>query len=247
MSDSCTTKTARVTIDSFDAYDANILKISSILEAGFCDMAVVMTISTLEVILTDLFKEYKNIWFVSKAGGHIDGICLENKLKIRKEIRHYLESVGIYDRFLQNYYIYQDQPDSDIKSIYDIFFPEKGKRELNKLNFQNLKGENGVMKAYKLFFNINLEEMLDSDKKKSIDKWNELNLLTEERHKIIHRGQNTSFSQERIKEILKSLLYMREKLAEELIGLYPAPDGFIPSATNQNTYLCSYSVPYSLI
>ncbi len=118
---------------------------------------------------------------------------------------------------------------------------------LSKLNFQNLNEDNGVENAYKLFFNINIEEMLDSDKKKSLDKWNELITLTKERHKIIHRGESTLFSQERIKDTLKSLLYMRNRLAEKLISCYPVPTGYIPSMPGQNVYLTSYDTLYSLI
>lgn len=244
MPESNVQKTAKFTMDSFDAFDANILKISSILDAGFCDIAIIMTVSALEVLLTDLFKEYKNHWFTSKAGGHINSVSLEKRLETRKELRKYFQSIRAYDDFLKNYYVYQDQIDPEIDSAYETLFPEKGR---NKLNFQNLKGEDGVRKAYMLFFGVDLMEMLDPNENISYNKWNDLTNLFDERHKIIHRGNSTLLSQENIKDTLKSLLYMREKLAEEFISCYPVPAGYIPSMPDRNVYVCSYAVQYSLI
>jgi len=244
MTVSSVPKTAKFTMDSFDAFDANILKISSTLNAGFCDIAIIMTVSTLEVLLTDLFKEYKDHWFTWIADGHINSVFIEKTLKARKELRKYFQSIRAYDDFLKNYYVYQDQTDPEIDSAYETIFPENGR---SKLNFQNLNGEDGVRKAYMFFFGVDLMEMLDPKKNVSYNKWNDLNNLFDERHKIIHRGNSTLLSQENIKDTLKSLLYMREKLAEKFISHYPAPAGYIPSMPDNNLYVCSYAVQYSLI
>ena len=200
------TKTAKIFIDIFDVYDTNILKISTILKSGFCGVAIIMTVSALEVLLTDLLEAYKDFWFRSRAGGNINAVFLENRLKIRKEISDYLKLIGVYDDFLRSYYIYQDQLDPEIDSIYEIIFPGKGRPGLNRLNFQNVESNNGARKAYKLFFDVDLMEMLDSNKNGSSKKWNELILFIRERHEIIHRGKSTLFSQERIKDTLTGCL-----------------------------------------
>ena len=109
MIDSNVTKTSKIFMDIFDVYDANILKINTVLKNGFCDVAIIMTVSALEVLLTDLLEAYKDFWFRSRAGGNINAIFLENRVKIKKEIRDYLKKIGAYDDFLRNYYIYQDQ------------------------------------------------------------------------------------------------------------------------------------------
>ncbi|MCO5381837.1 MAG: hypothetical protein NHB15_06860 [Methanosarcina barkeri] len=151
MIDSNVTKTAKVFMDIFDVYDANILKINTILKNGFCDVAIIMTVSALEVLLTDLLEAYKDFWFRSRAEGNINAVFLENRVKIKKEIRDYLTKIGAYDDFLRNYYIYQDQLDPETDSIYEILFSGDGRGRLNRLNFQNLKDKNGVRKAYVLF------------------------------------------------------------------------------------------------
>ena len=78
MIDSNVTETAKIFMDIFDVYDANILKINTILKNGFCDVAIITTISALEVLLTDLLEAYKDFWFRSRAGGNINAVFLEN-------------------------------------------------------------------------------------------------------------------------------------------------------------------------
>lgn len=239
MTRSNETKNAKIFMDIFDVFDANIMKIDNILKDDFCDVAIVMTVSALEVLLTDLLEAYKDFWFISRTGGAINAVFLENRLKIRKEIREYLQSIRVYDDFLRNYYVYQDQLNPETNSIYDILFPEKGSHKLNRLNFQNLKEKYGAREAYKLFFDVDLMKMLDSDENKSFNKWAELILFFEERHEIIHRGKSTSFSQSKIKDTLRSLLYMRDRLAEKVICCYHIPEGYLPFAP-KGSYMYQY-------
>ncbi len=247
MIDSNVTKTAKVFMDIFDVYDANILKINTILKNGFCDVAIIMTVSALEVLLTDLLEAYKDFWFRSRAGGNINAVFLENRVKIKKEIRDYLTKIGAYDDFLRNYYIYQDQLDPETDSIYEILFSGDGRGRLNRLNFQNLKDKNGVRKAYVLFFDVDLMEMLDPSKNESFNKWTELNLFFEERHEIIHKGKSTSFTQEKIKDTLKSLLYMRDRLDEIVIPCYRIPKGYFPLTPDLSGFMLSYHAKDDLL
>jgi hypothetical protein len=247
MTESNVTKTAKIFIDIFDVYDANILKISTILKNGFCDVAIIMTVSALEVLLTDLLEAYKDFWFRSRAGGNINAIFLDKRVGIKKEIRDYLKKIGLYDEFLRNYYVYQDQLDPETDSIYEILFSGEGSVRLNRLNFQNLNDKNGVRKAYMLFFNIDLMEMLDQSKNESSNKWVELNLFFDERHEIIHKGKSTSFSQEKIKDTLKSLLYMRDRLDEIVIPCYHIPNGYFPLKPDFVGFMSSYHAKDNLL
>ncbi|HII00862.1 TPA: hypothetical protein HA351_04160 [Methanosarcinaceae archaeon] len=138
---------------------------------------------------------------------------------------------------MKNYYVYQDQTDPDIDSIYETLFFGNGR---SKLNFQNLKEDYGVRKAYNLFFNVDLMKMLDPNENESSNKWNDLNLLFKERHDIVHKGKGTSFSQDKIKEILKSLIYMRDRLAEIVIPRYPYPDSCLTQTPASHEFRDSY-------
>lgn len=224
MTESKVVPTAQVFMDIFDAYDRNISKINNIVNNDFLDAAIIMTVSAQEVLFTDLFKEYKPFWFTSKTGGHINAVTREKTLEIKREIRAFLRSIKAYDDFLKNYYVYQDQINPDIDSVYETLFTGNGR---SKLNFQNLHEDYGARKAYKLFFNIDLMEMLDPNEDKSSNKWTDLILFYEERHAIIHKGKSTSFSQDKIKEVLKSLIYMRDRLSEIVMPCYHCPDGFL--------------------
>jgi len=236
------TKTAQVFIDIFDAYDKNISKISSVVNNDLCDAAIIMTVSAQEVLFTDLFKEYKPFWFTSKAGGHINSVTLEKRLEIKKELRAFLISIKAYDDFLKNYYVYQDQIDPDIDSVYEALFPGS----ISKLNFQNLSDNRGVREAYKLFFNVDLMEILDPVQNKSYDKWKELILFYGERHEIIHKGKTTSYSQNKIKDTLKSLIYMRDRLSEIVMPCYHCPDDFLTPPV-PNCFIISYYAKENLL
>lgn len=216
------TETAQVFIDIFDAYDANISKINNIVKNGFYDVAIIMTVSALEVMLTDLLKAYKKFWFSSIAGGYIETIPYTEQIEIRKEIRKYLRSIGAYDDFLRSYYVYQGQIYAEINSIYEVLFNENGR---SKLNFQNLNENYGARKTYKLFFNVDLMETLDSNKGESHRKWEELILFVQERHDIIHKGKITSYSRDKIISTLKSLTYMRDQLSKIVIPCYQISPG----------------------
>jgi hypothetical protein len=206
-----------------------------------------MTVSALEVLLTDLLAAYKDFWFRSRARGNINAVFLDKRLEIKKEIRAYLKKIGVYDEFLRNYYVYQDQLDPETDSIYEILFSGEGSVRLNRLNFQNLNDKNGVRKAYMLFFNIDLMEMLDRSKNESSNKWTELNLFFDERHEIIHKGKSTSFSQEKIKDTLKSLLYMRDRLDEIVIPCYRIPKCYLPLTPDFSGFMVSYHAKDDLL
>lgn len=243
MTESKVAPTAQVFIDIFDTYDKNVSKINNIVNNDFCDAAIIMTISAQEVFFTDLFKEYKPFWFTSKTGGHINAVTCEKTLEIKREIRAFLISIKAYDDFLKNYYVYQDQINPDIDSVYETLFTGNGR---SKLNFQNLHEDYGVRKAYKLFFNVDLMEMLDASKNKSSNKWTDLTLFYEERHAIIHKGKSTSFSQDKIKEVLKSLIYMRDRLSEIVIPCYHCPDGSLTPSV-PGAFMSSYYAKGNLL
>ena len=127
------------------------------------------------------------------------------------------------------------------------FFPGDGRGRLNRLNFQNLNDKNGIRKAYVLFFDVDLMEMLDPNKNESSNKWTELNLFFEERHEIIHNGKSTSFTQEKIKDTLKSLLYMRDRLDEIVIPCYQIPKGYFPATPDLSVFMLSYHAKDDLL
>lgn len=191
----------------------NLDKISNLIEKEFIDEAVILMVAVLEVFWKDLFKINKDLWFstsneIRLIGGGTD----EQEIEIRKEIRTYLKSIRVYDDFLQSYYIYQGQAlDADIRSIFEALFDNN-----DKINFQNLTKDNGVKKAYKAFFGINLMELFHEDGNESKKIWTKLTNLFKERHKIIHAGKNTSFSKDELNKLLESINFMENNLLNKI-------------------------------
>lgn len=62
---------------------------------------------------------------------------------------------------MKSYYVYHGQIDAEINNVYEILFPAKGR---SKLNLQNLNEDYGARKVYRLFFNVDLMEILNPKK-----------------------------------------------------------------------------------
>ena len=143
----------------------------------------------------------------------IGGGTIEQEIEIRKKIRTYLKSIRVYDDFLRSYYIYQGQvPFADIESIFEALFDNNN----DKINFQNLTKDNGVKKAYKAFFDINLTELFHEDINESGKMWTKLTDLFKDRHEIIHAGKNTSLSKEELNKLLESINVMKNNLLSKI-------------------------------
>lgn len=192
---------------------SNLDKINNLIEKEFIDEAVILMVTILEVFWKDLFKINKDLWFSHLNGmGVIGGGTIEQEIENRKNIRTYLKSIRVYDDFLRSYYIYQGQAhDADIRSIFEALFDNN-----DKINFQNLIENNGVKKAYKAFFDINLMELFHEDRNESGEIWTKLTNLFKDRHEIIHDGKNTSFSKEELNKLLESIKLMEFNLLHKI-------------------------------
>jgi len=195
-------------------FTRNFNKINNLIENEFLDEAVILMVTILEVFWKDLFKNNKELWFVHLTeGGMICALPNAERVEHRRFIRKYLESIRVYDDFLRNYYVYQSQiPDPDIDSVYEALFNNKN----DKINFQNLKGDNGAKQAYKTFFGIKLNKLFDKDENQSESKWRILNGLFDQRHEIIHAGRNTSLSKDELNELLRSIQIMKINLLNKI-------------------------------
>ncbi len=197
-----------------DTFKQNTDRIDRLINEKYIEEPIIMTVTVFEVFLRDILKQFCNCWFYHEPHVPINALNIEEKVEYRKKIRKYLEEVGAYDEFLKNYYIYQSYPDPDITGVFVTLFGNQSRR----INFQNLKHKNGARNAYKALFNIDLMLLLDQDRNKSEEKWKTLNELFQERHEIIHAGKTTSFSEEKLKDILSSLRYLEFNLLQKLLS-----------------------------
>lgn len=202
-----------------DNFDLHAKRIQSLLEQGYTDESIILIVVIFEVLLKDLFKTCRGAWIHCGKGSDISHMNLDDKLEARKKIMKYLEDVRAYDKFLKNYYVYQcDDPYPETETLYQTLF---GKTEV--INFQNIKNNDGAHKAYKVFFDINLMKMLDTDEKSSYKKWKLLQELIEQRHQIVHSGESTTLIKEEIGTILQSLIFMKNSLEIKCLSFYGIP------------------------
>jgi hypothetical protein len=189
----------------FSVYKRLIKRINELLEKGYKEESIILTVTIFEVLFKISFKTFKDHWL-----SRFPNSSAEEKIEYRNAIREYLEKMNLYDEYLRNYHIYQNiVPNPEIESLYDTLF---GKSKGRKINFQTLNEKNGVNKAFLAFFNFDISKNLDQDSKKSQYKWNLLNRLFEERHNIIHNGGETTLTSQQISEILDSTDYLIEQL-----------------------------------
>jgi hypothetical protein len=205
------------------AFDQNVARIERCLEHGLKEVAVILIVSTFESFLRDMFVLRKAWWFL-KSKSSLDML----KPETRKEIRGYLQDIGAYDEFLRIRYMYSEGRDPDITSLYEVLFPEKGRE---KINFQNLTRPYGVKVAYETFFKIDLLYSLDETSSTSDRRWETLIKLFYERHKIVHRGNETTFSKEDIDVVLESIKYLKRYLIKKL-GPYDDDGRFVSPYAN---------------
>lgn len=199
-----------------EVYHAHEEKIRSLVKQGYKEEAVILTVTIFEVFFRDLFRITHELWFPQHLGGSIDCLPIVQNIAAKKEIRDYLEKIKAYSDFLGNYYVFQVQGYEATKlSIYYTLFDEKEK--MYYLNFQNLSEDNGVRKTYKIFFNVDLMLLLDTDENKSLEKWAELSKLFKERHAIVHKGKVTDFSEQDILELLDSLDYLKNQVLNKIL------------------------------
>jgi hypothetical protein len=195
-------------------FASNLDKINNLIENNFLDEAVILIVAILEVFWKDLFKINKELWFSHlNEIGLVGGGTIEEEINNRKNIRTYLKSIRVYDDFLRSYYIYQVQTvNADIESIFEALFENNN----DKINFQNLTMDNGVKKAYKAFFDINLTKFFHENTSESGKIWTKLTDLFKERHEIIHAGRSTSFSETELNELLESIKVMEFNLLKKI-------------------------------
>lgn len=204
----------------FKAFDYNVSLIEKCLNEDLREPAIILIVSTFEAFLRDIFILGKSRWFFHNLDGPIPYM---KKPDTRREIRNYLQKIRLYDKFIQVRYIYSEvsPEDPDIMSLYEVLFGETkendGKTGNEKINFQNLKNDNGAKVAYKKFFDVDLMNSLDEKSSTSYRMWEKLIELFNERHDIVHKGKVTTFSNDDIHEVLNSLQYMKNCLFNKLI------------------------------
>ena len=190
-------KSTREQIDVLDIIEDHNSRIFKLNQLGFKEESIILTVTIFEVLMKRDFWESKNFWFFTPTDEH-SKTSLEYRMAIRKKIQKYLKSIKLFPEYLSNLYLYSN---TTVEGEIDCLFETLFKNE-RKLNFQNLKT---VQKIYLTFFDIDLSTCLDHNPEKSRNKWELLEKLINERHNIIHKGKKTSFTQDQIIEILKSI------------------------------------------
>ncbi len=201
------------------AFDKNIEKIRKLVDNNYFDESIILIVSIFEVFLRDSFRACYDVWFLHAPLEAIQWLRNEERVEYRNNIRKYLESIGAFEEYLKNYYVYQDGiPDPEMISLYKTLFETRSKRGL--INFQNLTERNGARSAYLKVLDIDLMKLLDSDQNISNTNWEKLNQLFLERHEIIHNAHSTSLTKSNIHEILDSLEYLENALLENILRYY---------------------------
>ncbi len=194
-----------------NTFDRNISQIEKCLENDLKEVSIILIVTTFEAFLKDAFKFCETLWFSHTTEQANPKLVTPNA---RKTLRKYLKGINAYDEFLKTRYVYSNMVDPDTISLYEVLFG--GRRE--KINFQNLKDENGVNVAYKAFFDIDLYNLLDTDERNSKKMWNKLIELFKEQHEIVHEGKVTEFSEDEIRRVLGSIKYLEDCLIQKLIN-----------------------------
>lgn len=157
-----------------DTFDRRIKDVGKIIDSGGLNhVALVLTITTLEIFLRDKFKEVWNFkWFEFEK---------KNRLEIRAKIIDVCKDMGKEDEFLKMVFI-RDANSSDdfIQILYNLLFP-LGNKSL--IDFQRFSSKLSARWAYKNFLSIDLEKLLNDD---DVHNWENLLSYVELRHKIIH-------------------------------------------------------------
>lgn len=194
-----------------NTFDRNISQIEKCLENDLKEVSIILIVTTFETFLKDAFMFCKTYWFsYTKEQAH-PKLVTPNARKI---LRKYLKKINAYDEFLKTRYVYSNIDDTDTISLYEILF----EGQMEKINFQNLNDGRGVKNAYKAFFDIDLCNLLDTDKGNSYKMWDKLNELFDERHEIVHSGKVTQLSEDDIRSVLGSIKYLEECLIQKLIN-----------------------------
>jgi hypothetical protein len=200
-------------------YDKHIKRIKDLLDLGYKEEAVILTVTIFEVFFRDLFRVTKQLWFTQYPCGSVDCLPITEGIEARKKIQDYLQSIKAYDEFLGHYYVFERSgvyPTRD--SIFATIFDENDK--MNYLNFQLLNENKGVRDAYRIFFDIDIMMNLDDDTNVSQQKWTKLIKMFKDRHAIIHKGKDTGFSKEDVIELLDSLDFLKSKVMERILTPY---------------------------
>lgn len=199
-----------------ETFNRNVKRIERCLKAGFKEESIILIVSTFEAFLRDLFVIKKSRWFFHKLEGPIPYMM---KPETRENIRKYLEKIKAYEEFLKIRYVYSEVSyDLDVTSLYEVLIKQR------KINFQNLNDNDGVRAAYKAVFDIDLRKNMSTDSSTSKKLWDNLVKLFKERHTIIHKGKETTISEENIRAVLNSIKYLKHYLIESL-GPYVLSDG----------------------
>lgn len=204
-----------------NTFDRNVSQIEKCLENDLKEVSIILIVSTFEAFLKDTFKFCETLWFSHTIEQANPKLRTPNA---RKTLQKYLKGINAYDEFLKTRYVYSNTVDPDTISLYEVLF--EGRME--KINFQYLTGKYGVRVAYKTFFDIDIRDLLDADKRTSQEiMWDKLDELFKERHEIVHTGKVTEFSEDEIRRVLESIKYLEDCLIQELIncelGCGPGP------------------------
>jgi RiboL-PSP-HEPN len=202
-----------------EAFDHNVSLIEKCLHQDLREPAIILTVSTFEAFLRDIFILGKSRWFFHTLDGPIPYM---KKPNTRRAIRNYLQKLKLYDKFIQIRYIYSEisPEDPDIMSLHEVLFGEKKENDEKwneKINFQNLTKHYGANVAYKNFFGIDLMNSLDEESSTSHRMWENLIKLVSERHEIVHKGKVTTFSNDDVHKVLKSLENMKKCLFNKIL------------------------------
>ena len=202
-----------------EAFDHNVSLIEKCLNQDLREPAIILTVSTFEAFLRDIFILGKSRWFFHTLDGPIPYM---KKPDTRRAIRNYLQKIKLYDKFIQIRYIYSEisHEDPDIMSLHEVLFGENKENDEKwneKINFQNITDDYGAKVAYKNFFGIDLMNSLDEKMSTAHRRWENLIKLFNERHEIVHKGKVTTFSNDDIHKVLNSLQNMKNCLFNKLI------------------------------
>jgi len=204
--------------NTIKVYDNGRERILRLLDSEYKEEAIILTVTICEVLLKDFCKTCKGVWIHHHYGAFTAGLPLKETREYKKKIRDYLTTLrsGAYDDFLKSYYVYRDvSVNADVDALNEILF-EKNER----INFQNLNDERGARKAYQFFFDIDLKENLNSDRRVSFEKWNQLAKLIRERHDIIHAGSGSTMTTDEIRDVISSLDYLKTFLVNKIGSYY---------------------------
>lgn len=191
-------------------------RIQELVQKNFLEESIILTVTFFEIEMRDMVKNNKDIWFFLPKSTFFE-ITSEQKGSIRKKIKKYLEKRSLYDQYLKNFHLYQDIVSTpEISALYDTLFDDE--KDFEKINFQNIDDNYGVKEIFKLLYNIDIKDHFDTDQKKSHQRWNSLEKLIKERHRIIHSGEKTTLKPEEIIEVLQSIDSLNSKIRQKFLG-----------------------------